>query len=179
MRADVLICSPYKFFGPHLGLFFGRKALLERFRPYKVRPADDHPVAHRFETGTLSHEALAGFVAAVDYIESVGWEAITAHEQELGERFLAGLPKGVRLHGLPTMGGRTPTFAITLESHAPDAVAAHLAEQDIAVWSGNYYALEIMERLGLPDGAVRIGFVHYNTVEEVDRLLGELGRMAG
>jgi len=76
------------------------------------------------------------------------------------------------------MDGRTPTFAITLESHAPDAVATHLAERDIAVWSGNYYALEIMERLALPDGAVRIGFVHYNTVEEVDRLLEELGRLA-
>jgi cysteine desulfurase family protein (TIGR01976 family) len=176
--ADVLICSPYKFFGPHLGLFFGRAAVLERLRPYKVRPADDEPVAHRFETGTLSHEALAGFVAAVEYVESVGWEAIAAHERELGERFLAGLPDGVRLHGIPTLDGRTPTFAITLESHAPDAVAAHLAERDIAVWSGNYYALEIMERLGLPDGAVRIGFVHYNTVEEVDRLLGELGRLA-
>jgi cysteine desulfurase family protein (TIGR01976 family) len=177
--ADVLICSPYKFFGPHLGLFFGRAELLERLRPYKVRPAADDPVAHRFETGTLSHEALAGFVAAVEYLESVGWEAIAAHERELGERFLAGLPDGVRLHGIPSVDGRTPTFAITLESHAPDAVAAHLAERDIAVWSGNYYALEIMERLGLPDGAVRIGFVHYNTVEEVDRLLKELGRLAG
>jgi cysteine desulfurase family protein (TIGR01976 family) len=177
--ADVVLCSPYKFFGPHLGLFFGRAPFLERLRPYKVRPAADEPVAHRFETGTLSHEALAGFVAAVDYIESVGWEAIAAHERELGERFLAGLPDGVRLHGAPTMDSRTPTFAITLESHAPAAVAAHLAERDIAVWSGNYYALEIMERLGLPDGAVRIGFVHYNTVEEVDRLLAELGRLAG
>ena len=177
--ADVLICSPYKFFGPHLGLFFGRAEVLERIQAYKVRPAADEPVAHRFETGTLSHEALAGFVAAVDYVESVGWAAISAHERELGERFLTGLPDGVRLHGIPTMDGRTPTFAITLESHAPDAVAAHLAERDIAVWSGNYYALEIMVRLGLPDGAVRIGFVHYNTVEEVDRLLGELARLVG
>jgi len=177
--ADVLLCSPYKFFGPHLGLFFGRAAVLERLRPYKVRPAADEPVAHRFETGTLSHEALAGFVAAVEYVESVGWEAIAAHERELGQRFLAGLPDGVRLHGVPIMDGRTPTFAITLEAHAPAAVAAHLAARDIAVWSGDYYALEIMERLGLPDGAVRIGFVHYNTVAEVDRLLGELGRLAG
>ncbi len=177
--ADVLICSPYKFFGPHLGLFFGRAEVLERLRPYKVRPAADEPVAHRFETGTLSHEALAGFVAAVDYVESVGWEAIAAHEHELGERFLGGLPDGVRLCGVPTMDGRTPTFAITLESHTTAAVAAHLAERDIAVWSGNYYALEVMDRLALPDGAVRIGFVHYNTVEEVDRLLAELGRLAG
>jgi cysteine desulfurase family protein (TIGR01976 family) len=177
--ADLLICSPYKFFGPHLGLFYGRAELLERFRPYKVRPAADEPVAHRFETGTLSHEALAGFVAAVEYVESVGWEAIAAQERDLGERFLAGLPDGVRLHGAPTMDGRTPTFAITHEKRAPDAIAAQLADRDIAVWSGNYYALEIMERLGLPEGAVRIGFVHYNTVEEVDRLLDELGRLAG
>ena len=177
--ADVLICSPYKFFGPHLGLFFGRAEVLERIHAYKVRPAADEPVAHRFETGTLSHESLAGFAAAVEYVESVGWDAIAAHERELGERFLAGLPAGVRLHGVPTMDGRTPTFAITLEAHTPDAVAAHLAERDIAVWSGNYYALEIMERLGLPDGAVRIGFVHYNTVEEVDRLLEELRGLSG
>jgi cysteine desulfurase family protein (TIGR01976 family) len=177
--ADLLICSPYKFFGPHLGLFYGRAELLERLRPYKVRPAADEPVAHRFETGTLSHEALAGFVAAVEYVESVGWEAIAAQERDLGERFLAGLPDGVLLHGAPTMDGRTPTFAITHEKRAPDAIAAQLADRDIAVWSGNYYALEIMERLGLPEGAVRIGFVHYNTVEEVDRLLDELGRLAG
>jgi cysteine desulfurase family protein (TIGR01976 family) len=171
---DVLICSPYKFFGPHLGLFYGRREVLERWRPYKVRPAPDEPVGHRFETGTLPHEALAGFVAAVEYLESLGWEAIQAHERELGQRFLDGLPAGARLHGLHTMEGRTPTFALTFRGRSPQEVAAQLAERDIAVWAGNYYAVEVMERLRLPDGAVRVGFVHYNTAEEVDRLLREL-----
>jgi cysteine desulfurase family protein (TIGR01976 family) len=171
---DVLICSPYKFFGPHLGLFYGRREVVERWRPYKVRPAPDEPVGHRFETGTLPHEALAGFVAAVDYLDSLGWEAIKAHERELGQRFLDGLPAGVRLYGSRTMEGRTPTFALTFTGRSPQEVAARLAEREIAVWAGNYYAVEVMERLGLPDGAVRVGFVHYNTAEEVDRLLGEL-----
>jgi cysteine desulfurase family protein (TIGR01976 family) len=171
---DVLICSPYKFFGPHLGLFYGRREVLERWRPYKVRPAADEPVGPRFETGTLAHEALAGFVAAVEYIDSLGWEAIQAHERELGQRFLQGMPAGVRLYGAPTMEERTPTFALTFTGRSPQKVAAMLADREIAVWAGDYYAVEVMERLGLPDGAVRIGFVHYNTAEEVDRLLGEL-----
>jgi cysteine desulfurase family protein (TIGR01976 family) len=174
---DVLVCSPYKFFGPHLGLFYGRREVLERWRPYKVRPAADEPLSHRFETGTLPHEALAGLVAAVEYLESIGWEAITAHERDLGERLLAGLPAHLRLHGLPAMDGRTPTFAVTLPDRTPDEVAAALAERDIAVWAGDYYAVEVMERLGLPDGAVRIGIVHYNTAEEVGRLLAELERL--
>jgi len=171
---DVLICSPYKFFGPHLGLFYGRREILEGWRPYKVRPAADEPVGHRFETGTLPHEALAGFVAAVEYVESLGWEAVQVHERELGERFLDGLPAGVQLHGIAAMENRTPTFALTFPGHSPQEMAALLAARDIAVWAGNYYAVEVMNRLGLPDGAVRVGFVHYNTAEEVDRLLGEL-----
>jgi cysteine desulfurase family protein (TIGR01976 family) len=174
---DVLVCSPYKFFGPHLGLFYGRGEVLERWRPYKVRPAADEPLSHRFETGTLAHESLAGFIAAVRYVESVGWDAITAHERELGERLLAGLPGRVTLHGLASMDGRTPTFALTIPGQAPAEAAAALAERDIAAWAGNYYALEVMERLGLPDGAVRVGIVHYNTGEEVDRLLAELERL--
>ena len=92
---DVLICSPYKFFGPHMGLAFGREKLLRSWRPYKVRPAADEPVGHRFELGTCQHELLAGFVAAVDYVDSLGWDAITAYEHALGERFLAGLPGDV------------------------------------------------------------------------------------
>ena len=114
LGVDVLICSPYKFFGPHLGMAFGRAEILERWRPYKVRPADDEPVGSRFETGTLAHELLAGFVAAVDYIGDVGWDPIRAHERALGEQLLARLPNdGWRLHGLPTMEGRVPTFAVT------------------------------------------------------------------
>src|SRR5436309_5645185 len=89
---DILICSPYKFFGPHLGLAYGRRELLESWRPYKVRPAADEPLGHRFETGTLPHELLAGFVAAAEYIGSVGWDAIVPWERELGDRFSAGLP---------------------------------------------------------------------------------------
>ena len=172
--ADVLLCSPYKFYGPHLGLAFGRRELLERLRPYKVRPADDFPVGSRFETGTLPHELLAGFVACVDYIEDVGWEWITAHERELGQRFLDGLPGAWRLHGLPTTEGRVPTFAITHEELAPAEAAARLGDEGFAVWHGNYYAVEIMERLGLDHGAVRVGIVHYNTADEVDRLLAAL-----
>ena len=172
--ADVLLCSPYKFFGPHLGVFYGRREVLERWRPYKVRPAPDDPVGPRFETGTLPHEALAGFVAAVEYVESVGWETIQGHERELGRRFLDGLPAAVRLHGVRTMDRRTPTFALTFPGLTPQQVAERLAERDIAVWAGDYYAVEVMERLGLPDGAVRVGLIHYNTTEEVDRLLREL-----
>jgi cysteine desulfurase family protein (TIGR01976 family) len=176
---DVLICSPYKFYGPHLGLGFARAELLESWRPYKVRPAADQPLGHRYETGTLPHELLAGFVAAVDYMGSLGWDAIVAHERELGERFLRGLPARCRLHGLPTMGGRVSTFALTIEGVAPDEVSRRLGERDLAVWHGNYYALEVMKRLGLEDsaGAVRVGIVHYNTADEVDRLLAELERL--
>jgi cysteine desulfurase family protein (TIGR01976 family) len=174
LGVDVLVCSPYKFFGPHLGLAFGRRELLERWRPYKVRPASNEPVGSRFETGTLAHELLAGFVAAVDYVKSVGWEQIQAHERTLGERFLAGLPDAWTLHGLPTMYGRVPTFAITHDWLAPDAAAARLADRHLAVWSGDYYAVEVMKRLGLGDGAVRVGIVHYNTPDEVDKLLDAL-----
>src|SRR6266480_273247 len=172
--ADVLICSPYKFYGPHLGLAYAKSELLERWRPYKVRPAADEPLGHRFETGTLPHELLAGFVAAVEYIDSIGWEAIQAHERELGERFLAGLSDRAALYGLPTMDGRVATFAFNVDGMSPAAVAARLGDTGYAVWHGNYYAVEVMKRLGLDEGAVRAGIVHYNTADEVDRLLGEL-----
>ena len=110
-------------------------------------------------------------------LESLGWEAVQAHERELGERFLDGLPAGIRL----VAGGHVEPgadYRLSVADLAPAAAAEALAERDIAVWAGNYYALEIMERLGLPDGAVRVGIVHYNTAEEVDRLLDELGRLA-
>jgi cysteine desulfurase family protein (TIGR01976 family) len=176
--ADVLICSPYKFCGPHLGLAFGRAELLARWRPYKVRPAPDEPLGHRYETGTLPHELLAGFVAAVDYYRSIGWDAIQGWERELGDRFLAGLPESCRLYGLPTMADRVPTFAFTVSGRSPREVATYLGERNVAVWHGNYYALEVMRRLGLEEGgAVRAGIVHYNTAEEVDRLLAALGEL--
>ncbi len=176
--ADVLVCSPYKFYGPHLGLAFGRRELLELWRPYKVRPADPFPVGHRYETGTLAHELIAGFVAAVEYLQAVGWDFVLDHERELGELFLDGLPDAWRLHGIPTMDGRVPTFAITHESVAPQEAATRLGEQGFAVWHGNYYAVEIMQRLGLDDGAIRVGIVHYNTADEVERLLGALDQIA-
>ncbi|HEY7016922.1 MAG TPA: cysteine desulfurase-like protein, partial [Gaiellaceae bacterium] len=150
---DVLLCSPYKFFGPHLGLACARSELLERWRPYKVRPAANEPLGHRFETGTLPHELLAGFVAAVDYVESVGMDAIVAWERELGERFLAGLSEHCRLYGLPTMDGRAPTFCFNVDGMTPADAATRLGERNLAVWHGNYYAVEVMKRLDLPEGA--------------------------
>jgi len=176
---DVLICSPYKFFGPHLGVAFGRADLLERWRPYKVRPASNTPLGHRFETGTLAHELLAGFVAAVGYIESIGWEAIRAHERALGERFLAELPENVTLYGLPTMEGRVATFAFNVDGVQTRDAATRLGDAGFAVWQGNYYAVEVMKRLGLEEsGAVRAGIVHYNTADEVDALLAEIAALS-
>ena len=177
---DVLICSPYKFFGPHMGMAFGKRELLESWQPYKVRPAADDPVGHRFELGTSQHEQLAGLVAAVEYVESVGWEAITGHESELGARFLAGLPDGIDLYGLPTLEGRVPTFCFNVPGRTSEEVATHLADRhEVAVWWGNYYAVETMKRLGLDPwlGAVRAGIVHYNTADEVDRLLAGVGEL--
>jgi cysteine desulfurase family protein (TIGR01976 family) len=172
---DVLICSPYKFFGPHLGVAFGRANLLEGWRPYKVRPAADQPLGARFETGTLPHELLAGFVAAVEYIESIGWEAIQSHERTLGERFLTGLPENVTLYGLPTMDGRVSTFAFNVDGIPTRDAASRLGDAGFAVWHGNYYAVEVMKRLDLePEGAVRAGIVHYNTAGEVDGLLAAI-----
>jgi selenocysteine lyase/cysteine desulfurase len=179
LGADLLLCSPYKFYGPHMGLAVARPELLERLRPYKVRPAPDEPLGARFEHGTLQHELLAGLVAAVEYVEGIGWEAILAHERALSERFLAGLPDGIELHGLRTVEGRTPTFAFSVPGRTSFEAAEELAARDIAVWPGDYYAFEIMQRLGLgSDGAVRAGFVHYTSEDEVDRLLEALAALA-
>jgi cysteine desulfurase family protein (TIGR01976 family) len=175
---DVLICSPYKFFGPHMGLAFGKRELLESWRPYKVRPAANEPVGHRFELGTSQHELLAGFVATVEYLGSLGWDAMLAHERALGARFLERLPEPVALYGLPSMEGRVPTFCFNVRGRSAEQVATFLAERDIAVWHGDYYAVETMKHLGLEDGAVRAGIVHYNTDEEVDRLLDGLAALA-
>jgi selenocysteine lyase/cysteine desulfurase len=113
-------------------------------------------------------------VAAIDYLDSLGWDAIRTHERELGARFLAGLPERCRLYGLPTIEGRVPTFALTVEGLTPEQAAQRLADRDLAVWHGDYYAVEVMRRLGLEDGAVRVGILHYTTAEEVDRLLEAL-----
>jgi cysteine desulfurase family protein (TIGR01976 family) len=173
LQADVLLCSPYKFFGPHLGLATVRAELGAQWRGYKVRPA-----THPFETGTLAHELLAGFVAAVEYIDSIGWPAIQAHERALGQQFLDGLPDSCTLYGVPTMEGRVPTFAFNVDGLSPRTVAERLGAREIAVWDGDYFAVEVMQRLGLADGgAVRAGIVHYNSAAEVDRLLAALDEL--
>jgi cysteine desulfurase family protein (TIGR01976 family) len=202
LGADVLFCSPYKFFGPHLGIMFGSREVLDTLRPYKVRPAQDHSPG-RWETGTMSFEALAGLIATIGYLAGVGREfcdvgaggrreqvvagmrAIEAYEAALTARFLEALPSlaGVTLYGIADRSRareRTPTFAVRVGDDHPREVAARLAERGIFVWDGNYYALAIMQRLGLEGsgGAVRVGFCHYNTTEEVDRVLDELRNLS-
>jgi len=168
--ADVLLCSAYKFCGPHLGIAFGRRELLESWRPYKPRPAPMQPVGHRFETGTLPYELLAGLVAALGYADSLGGAGqVTAWERRLGERLLAGLPPGARLYGLPTMTGRVPTFLINFPGVPSAALSAALADRGFGVWSGDsYYAPGLHERIAWGE-ALRIGLAHYNTLDEVDR----------
>src|SRR2546430_2147055 len=112
---DVLLCSPYKFFGPHLGLAFGREDLLRSWRPYKVRPAADEPIGGRVETGTLAHELLSGFVAAVEYLDEPGCDEVRTHERALGQHFLDGIPDRCTLYGLERMDGRGPTLAFRVQ----------------------------------------------------------------
>jgi cysteine desulfurase family protein (TIGR01976 family) len=179
---DVLLCSPYKFFGPHLGIAAIRPDLAESLPADRVRPASEEPPGHRFETGTQSHEAIAGMVAAIGYLRSLGggdldvaFDRIERHETALSERFLAGMPDDLTLYGIPRPEGRTPTFCFNLAGEEPRAVAARLAGRDVYVWDGDYYALEPIRALGLGDGgAVRAGFLHYTTEDEVDRLLEAL-----
>ncbi len=168
--ADVVLCSAYKFCGPHLGIAYGRRDLLESWRPYKPRPAPMQPVGHRFETGTMQYELLAGLVAALAYIDSIGGTAgLAAWERRLGERLLAGLPEGARLYGQPTMTGRVPTFLINFPGVSSAALSASLADRGFGVWSGeNYYAPGLYERVAWGE-ALRVGLAHYNTLDEIDR----------
>ncbi len=170
--ADVLICSPYKFCGPHLGLAYGRAEVIERWRPYKARPAPASPLGRRFETGTLPYEQLAGFNAAIDYLDSIGgFAAIVPYERALGQRFLDGISGAVTVYGLPGMAGRVPTFLVNVAGVAAQDVAARLAEARIGVWAhDSWYSLDLYRRLGYDDKSVRIGFIHYNSPDEVDRL---------
>ncbi|MEW6059371.1 MAG: cysteine desulfurase-like protein [Actinomycetota bacterium] len=202
LGADLLVCSPYKIFGPHLGIMFGRRELLGSLRAYKLRPASDD-LPYRWETGTMNHEGYAGFVAAVDYLADLAlpdggsvpptrreriasaYRAIGEHERALADRFLAGLERlpHVRLFGIGDRGRlaeRTPTFAVRVGDQHPLETAKALGERGIFVWDGHYYAIELMERLGLLEsgGAVRIGFCHYNTAEDVDLVLDELAALA-
>jgi len=202
LGADLVVVSPYKIFGPHLGICYGRRELLGSLTPYKVRPAPDE-LPYRFETGTQNHEGFAGWVAAVGYLAEVGrthgepagpsrreavaaaFGAFAAWERGLAARFLEGARSvpGLRVIGITEperLDERTPTFAVRLADQHPAETAEALGERGVFVWDGHYYALELMERLGLEPtgGAVRIGFCHYHTPAEVDRVLEELARLA-
>jgi len=174
--ADVLLCSPYKFCGPHLGVAYGRAEVIERWRPYKARPAPTSPLGRRFETGTQSYELLAGFSAAIDYLDSIGgFAAVVPYERALGQRFLDGISDAVTVYGLPGMEGRVPTFLINVEGVPAEDVAVKLAAAGIGVWAhDSWYSLNLYQRLGYADKSVRVGFIHYNTPGEVDRLIEAL-----
>lgn len=189
LDTDFLVCSAYKWFGPHVGVLYARAAVRDRLPTYKVRPSE-----HRFSTGTPNLEGIAGTLAAIEYIASLAgadgdrrsrivasMTAVGAHERTLSKRFLDGvvtLP-GVRVWGITDQARleeRTPTFAITSDRRSPREMAERLGDAGILAWDGHFYAQALIERLGLaPTGGVlRLGFVHYNTLEEVDRTLDEL-----
>lgn len=202
LDCDFLACSVYKFFGPHIGCLYGKRAHLERLRPYKVRPASD-AAPDRWQTGTQNHEGLAGTVAAVEYLAALpsaaangaardrrtallaAMQSIQAYERTLSERLIAGLLAipGLTFYGIrepARFDARTPTVSFRLAGHTPRAIAEYLAHQGIFVWDGNYYALSLTERLGVEEsgGMVRVGLVHYNTAAEIDRLLAALEGLA-
>jgi len=179
LDCDVFICSAYKFCGPHFGLAYGRHELLESWRPYKARPADSDPVGRRFEPGTAPYELLAGFSATIAYLESIGgMETIAAYERELGQRFLEGLPDDATVYGLQTMDGRVPTFLINLDRiDAVDAVK-RLTDEGFGVWAhDNWYSLGLREKLPYPGSAIRVGLIHYNTADEIDRFNAALAAL--
>ncbi|MGH2457084.1 MAG: cysteine desulfurase-like protein [Candidatus Limnocylindria bacterium] len=203
LQADLLACSPYKFFGPHLGVLYGRRSLLERLEAYRVRPAGE-ALPGKWEVGTQSHEALAGLLGTFDYLASLGrayggssrdddrrtamrvaMGSIRTYERGLIGPLLAGLAEipGLRTYGITDAGRRderVPTVAFTMDRLHPRAIARHLASRAISVWDGNYYALELLRALGLEEsgGMVRVGLVHYNTEHEVERLLRALEELA-
>ena len=196
---DFLLCSAYKFYGPHLGIMWGRKELLEELPAYKVRPAKDK-APYRWETGTPSYETFSGLSACLNYWEMLGEKygdstmsqyegrrlrmkqgmvAVQDYERGLVSRLIKGLQNidGVAIAGIidaDRFNLRVPTVAFVKEEHTPDEIATHLAQHHIYVWSGDYYAVEIMERLNRPHGMVRVGIGQYNTEEEIDRMLDVL-----
>jgi cysteine desulfurase family protein (TIGR01976 family) len=203
LDCDFLVCSAYKFFGPHLGVLYGKAEAFERFQAYKVRPQDEAP-PYRFETGTLNHEGIAGAAAAIDYLAEVGatcgaeqeaayknfsgrkrllktaMAAIQNYERGFSEKLIAGLQAvpQVKIFGITDrdrMHERTPTVSIRMQ-HSPRVVAGRLGRENIYVWEGNFYALEVTMRLDIEEhgGLVRIGLVHYNTAEEITRCLQAL-----
>jgi cysteine desulfurase family protein (TIGR01976 family) len=196
---DFLACSPYKFFGPHQGVLWGRRELLEQLEPYKVRPATS-AIPECFETGTQSHEGFAGVKASVDYFAWIGqsmagassgrpalraaMDMLFAYEKLLATQLIEGLLDidGVTVHGITSpdaMERRVPTVAFTHDKVAPGYIAESLAKENIFVWNGHYYAVEVAKALNIHEagGAVRIGPVHYNSAEEIDELLAVLRRI--
>jgi cysteine desulfurase family protein (TIGR01976 family) len=201
LDCDFLVCSPYKFFGPHSGVLFGKRGHLLRLRPYKVRPATDS-LPGRWETGTQNHEGLAGVTAAVEYLAELGrrhtpeehgrraallaaYDALRAYERGLLEQLVPALLEipGLTFYGITEPAQfqqRVPTVAVRIAGRSPREMAAYLGERGIFTWDGNYYALNLSERLGVEQngGMLRIGLVHYNTAEEIDRLLEALRTLA-
>ena len=198
---DFLACSSYKFFGPHQGILYGKRELLQRLRPYKLRVCSEK-LPDRWETGTQNHECMAGVTAAIDYIAEVGrhhssevhtrreaivaaYEVFQQHERELAAQLISGLLAipGLTFYGITDpakFDQRTPTVAIRMEGYTPREMAERLGERGIFTWDGNYYAINLAERLGVQQsgGMLRIGLAHYNTAEEVERLLAELRALA-
>lgn len=197
LDCDFLVCSTYKFFGPHLGVLYGKREHLQRLHPYKVRPNTNN-IPNCWEWGTLNHEGIAGIKPCVDYWEALGrranpalttrraailsaYETIHQHEQEMTERMIAGLLaiRGLKLYGITDprrFQNRVATFAVRVEGHTPLELATKLGERGFFTWDGNYYALNLTEQLDVErlGGFLRIGLVHYNTLEEVESLLAAL-----
>ncbi|NUR78448.1 MAG: cysteine desulfurase-like protein [Thermoleophilia bacterium] len=177
LGCDVLICSPYKFCGPHLGVAYARQEVAETWRPYKARPSAETPVGRRFETGTLPYELLAGFSATIAYLESLGGVAVLRdYERRLGRRLLERLPENVTLYGPRSLEGRVPTFLFNVEGVPAEDAARRLAERGLGIWyADNWYCVALGPRL--PSQSIRAGIIHYNTEAEVDRLLAELAAL--
>jgi cysteine desulfurase family protein (TIGR01976 family) len=194
LGADFVVSSAYKWFGPHQGILWGREALLKETFGYKVRPAGEEP-PHKFETGTLSHEGMAGTLGAIEYLEQFGtgetrarriasaWEAMAEHEHKITLKLIEGLKtlKGLTIRGITSanaMHRRVPTVSFTLDSHHPQDLAQGFARDNIFVWSGHNYAIEPVTRMGLMEkgGVLRVGLAHYNTEEEVEAFLSSLTR---
>jgi cysteine desulfurase family protein (TIGR01976 family) len=187
--ADIVVSSAYKWFGPHQGVLWGREALLKETFGYKLRPAGDD-LPHKFETGTLSHEGMAGCLGAIEYLEQWGqgktrrekiasaWTAMAEFEQKLTLTLIEGLKtfRGLTVRGITSanaMHRRVPTVSFTMEGHHPQDLAKRFAKENVFVWSGHNYAIEPVARIGLMDkgGVLRVGLAHYNTEAEVNRLL--------
>jgi cysteine desulfurase family protein (TIGR01976 family) len=202
LDCDFLVCSTYKFFGPHMGVLYGKREHLQRLDPYKVR-ANTNAIPNRWEWGTLNHECIAGIAACVDYLADLGrhvdssaptrraallaaYDAIQKHERGLMESLIPGLLAipGLKLFGISDpkrFDHRCPTIAVRIEGHTPLELATQLGQCGFFTWDGNYYALNLTERLDVEKdgGFLRIGLAHYNTAEEVERFLAALREILG